>query len=364
MVTRAMVRWATAVAALVIALTLTAGVASAATCVPLPPLITCPPPTPPPGSAASAPVVTVGQLVATGFTAATLSATINPGGAITTYDWILSDTSGHSPVVQSAPVALAAYDTPQPVQTSVGGLEPGTTYAVTLEATSGAGVVDARAGTALLTPQRATVSLGAPHPSSIPLGRLSVRLSAGVGGIFNRYAPLQLQVATAPYRRWKVVEGRPAPATGTTVVLPACPGRNVENACPWMEQDFKLRAVDGADHSAPRLVTVDPLVDLAVTRERNGASPWLDAALQASVHPLHGRFRSPPVYFYEAVTGRGPYTLARVSRFRVQDATTLVARARIRHPGAGDTIACYRRPILPDMGLPPVRRGCGRRALP
>jgi hypothetical protein len=105
-------------------------------------------------------------------------------------------------------------------------------------------------------------------------------------------------VATAPYRRWEVVEGRPAPAAGSRVVLPACPGRNVENACPWMQQNFKLRAVDGADHSAPRLVKVDPLVDLAVTRERNGASPWVDAAFQASV------------------------------------------------------------------GLPPVRRGCGRRALP
>ena len=219
-------------------------------------------------------------------------------------------------------------------------------------------------GTALRTPQHAAVSLGAPHPSSIPLGRLSVRVSAGVGDIFNRYAPLQLQVATAPYRRWQVVEGRAAPAAGATVVLPACPDRNVEDACPWMQQNFKLRAIDGADRSAPRLVTVDPLVDLVVARERNGASPWLDAALQASVHPLHARFRSPPVYFYEAATSRGPFTLAGISRFRVQDNTTLVARARIRHPGAGDTIACYRRPILPDMGLPPVRRGCGRRALP
>jgi hypothetical protein len=364
MVIRAMVRGATAVAALVVALTLMEGVASAVTCVPLPPLITCPPPTPPPGSTPSAPVVTVRQPVATGFTTATLGATINPGGAVTTYDWSLADTSGHSPAVQSAPVALAAYDTPQPVQTSVGGLAPGTTYSVTLEATSSAGVVDARAGTGLRTPQHARVSLGAPHPASIPLGRLSVRVSAGVAGIFSRYAPLQLQVAPAPYIRWRVVEGRSAPAAGATVVLPACPDRNVENACPWMEQNFKLRAVDGDDHSAPRLVTVDPLVDLAVTRERSGASPWLDAALQASVHPLHGRFRSPPVYFYEAVSSRGPFTLATVSRFRVRDDTTLVARARIRHPGAGDTIACYRRPILPDMGLPPVRRGCGQRTLP
>ncbi len=363
MVIRTMVRCAIPMAALVIALALTDGAASAATCIPLPPLITCPPPTPPPGSTPSAPVVTVGQPVATGFTTATLSATVDPGGAITTYHWILSDTSGHSPVVQSAPGALAAYDTPQPVQTSVAGLEPGTTYAVTLEATSSAGLVDARAGTPLRTPQHATVSLGLPHPTSIPLGRLSVRVSAGVAGIFNRYAPLQLQVATAPFVRWKVVEGRSAPAAGSTVVLPACPERNVENACPWMQQNFKLRAVVGSTDSAPRLVTVDPLVDLAVTREHNGVSPWLEAALQASVHPLHGHFRSPPVYFYEAATSRGPFTLVTVSRFRVQDDTTLVARARIRHPGAGDTIACYRRPIVPDMGLAPVRRGCGRRTL-
>ena len=118
MVIRTMVRCAIPMAALVIALALTDGAASAATCIPLPPLITCPPPTPPPGSTPSAPVVTVGQPVATGFTTATLSATVDPGGAITTYHWILSDTSGHSPVVQSAPGALAAYDTPQPVQTS------------------------------------------------------------------------------------------------------------------------------------------------------------------------------------------------------------------------------------------------------
>jgi hypothetical protein len=131
-----------------------------------------------------------------------------------------------------------------------------------------------------------------------------------------------------------------------------------------MQQDFKLRAVDGSGRSASRLVTVDPLVDLTVTRERNGASPWLDAALQASVHPMRGRFRSQPVYFYEASSRRAPFVLVRTGRFRVQDDTTLVARVRIHQPGAGDTIACYRRPILSDMGLPAVRPRCGRRRLP
>jgi hypothetical protein len=365
MVTRAMLRCVMAMAALVVALGLTSGVASAASCVPLPPLITCPPPSPPPpGNTPSAPVVTVGQLVATGFTAATLTATINPGGAITTYHWTLTDAAGHGPEVQSAPGAVAAYDTPQPVQSSIQGLEPGTTYDVTLEATSSAGEVDATTAHPLVTPQHPTVSLSAARPSSIALGRLSVQVSAGVGGVFNRYAPLQLQVATAPYRRWQVVEGHAAPAHGATVVLPVCPDRDVENACPWMQQDFKLRAVDGSGHSATRLVTVDPLVDLAVSRERNGASPWLDAMLQASVHPMRGRFRSEPVYFYEAASRRAPFVLTGVGRFRVQDNTTLVARMRIRQPGAGETIACYRRPILPDMGLPTVRPGCGRRRLP
>jgi hypothetical protein len=250
--------------------------------------------------------------------------------------------------------------TAQSVSTTVTALQPGTAYDVQLQATSSAGPVSAAAS--LTTPQNAHVTLAAPHPGSVPLGMLKVTAAGRVTGVFSRYAPLQLEVATAPFTTWRVIDGVVPRADGSAA-LSACPDRSTQNACPWMQRNFALRAVDGNARSMVRHVSVDPLVDLSVSRERNGASPWLDATLAASVHALHGHFRSQPVYFYEAPSARGPYTLVHAGHFRVQDQTTLVATARIHQPAAGSTVACYKRRLLPDMGFPGARRGCGARTL-
>lgn len=249
------------------------------------------------------------------------------------------------------------------MQTRVSGLQPGTEYDVALVATNQYGSSNGSSFGAFRTPQNIRLKLRRLKPASLVFGSDSLRVIVTVTGRFSRFIPVDLQVAAAPYLANEVLPSR----TGTTKIA-ACALTDEEGACPWLQQNFKVRVKDGNARTRSAIVYVYPNITPDVQRENDGGSPWLDAMLQAEVHQLHGRYHSPPVFFYEGPSRRGPFSLVKVSRFRLYSTTLsgtyLIATARINHPDGGDTIACYRRRVVPDMGDPSVFAACGQPTLP
>jgi hypothetical protein len=332
----------------------------AVACTPLPPLVTCPPPPPTP-STYSRPTASISGVSDVTFHSVTLTAAINPGNLPTNYTWTVNDhlyTSSY----RSAEGAIAASSNTSTVTSTVSGLKPGTTYDVSLYAENSAGDVSVLQPRLVTTPSQFTMILVRPTRNAEYLGSNSANVEIVLSGEYGIDAPLDLYVRPASQRRWHLSNSYHLPRAGVqTIHVPVCA---FGTACQWQSENFKVRAVFGAEHTRAVQEYVYPQIIDDVTRERYGTSPWLDAILEATIHRQRGRYRSQPVFFYDGPSRRGPFTRMAVSRFHRRAATVLIARARILDPHAGVTFGCFRHQLVPDMGTPFTARWCGRRYLP
>lgn len=315
--------------------------------------------------------MSIGSTQATGYSTATLAGTVDPDGAATSYYWMYQRADSRGPLLSTAPVSLPSDSTPQQVQSNLSGLDPGTGYYVALVATSSVGPATARRIDAFTTPENPRLRGLRLRRGSTVIGRNhALVLSVTVAGAFDPLAPVGLYAASPPYRRWKLVDGLVLPARHGATRIAACPDGD---SCPWLDQNVRFRVQDGPSRTRAVQEYVYPSASTSVIRENDGDSPYLDAALSVSAGAITGRFRSQPVFFYEGAARQGSFTLAAVARLRVvmnvhstggtAGYSDLIARARIRDPSAGVTFACYRYPILPDMGRSFVDAVCGQRRI-
>jgi hypothetical protein len=305
---------------------------------------------------------------ATGFTTAKLTGTVDTGDESTTYRWIVQDVHTRANALTTPTATLAPSSAPQAVEGTIAGLQPGTTYDVGLAVENAQGGTNDWRYSVFTTPQRSHLTFEPLRRDEIKLDDLTLRATFDLTGLYSRYAALDLYASPFPYRRWKLINGEVLPARHGFTRVPLCPLPSDPTSCGPFDRNFKLRGQQGDDRSRTRTVYVDPLLSVGVDREKSGYSPWLDASLNAAVHHLT-HFHTQRVYFYEGPGHRGPFTLEASRRLTVVDNLTdenaeLQARVRFRYTAAGTTIACFRHPLVPDMGRPFLARWCGRPALP
>jgi hypothetical protein len=89
-------------------------------------------------------------------------------------------------------------------------------------------------------------------------------------------------------------------------------------------------------------------------------------SFNATVHHIGRRhFRSQTIYFYRGPTNRGPWTRVKSQRVTISSngpygETFLNAKIRYYNRHSGFTWACYRHPLVSDMGRPFLFKACGR----
>jgi hypothetical protein len=339
----------------------------------VPILTPCPgPPSPTPPTP---PAVSAVHGSATGYRTAGVGGTINPDGDATTYYWVADNVAEQTPPRRTRSATIPAGTSAVSVSGTLTGLTPDTRYDLTLVATNAVGMSNSLDFPAFTTPEHVRLSLSAPDRDSIQVSfQMSLTLRIHASGAFSPYVPVRFQYAVTR-NRWRLAANTGALGPHGNAKADFCPPAADNTGCPIPQQNFWVRAVYDQTKSRPLREYVYPETQVSVEREAEGTSPWLDPELVAYVHFLPHRhaFRTEPVYFYEGPGRRGPFVLVARSHFRVdgnrrpsdagEGGATLLARARVYHPGGGITYACFPHQILPDMGRRFLQRWCGRRRL-
>jgi hypothetical protein len=308
--------------------------------------------------------VAVTAATGVGTRTATLTGTINPEGAVTTYHWLYIDALGRYGGSLTANETLPAVYSPQPVATPITGLTPGVTYTVTLVASNSAGDASAVMNPALTTASHPILTIGV-SATSIAIGR-AFQVFVRRAGDYDPYAAVDIYIAKAPYRHWVNVGQAASQVRGSLAAYP-CPAHyQYVLGCAWLDRNFKIRAETGASQSPARLVYVHPFYAFTTARETD-ISPYLDLTYSATVHTTHGAYPRQAVYFYASRARNGPFTRVAIRPLRARPSyysEQLIATARIHEPASVYTIACTRHQLFRDMGRRFVLRQCGAPRVP